>query len=1110
MRFASLCPNRVAAAIAAIGFAIFSTAPVRGQEVTAAINGVVTDPSGAQVAGAKVTATDMDRGGSFPTTTNGSGFYIFPRLPIGRYELKVANTGFQTSVQSNITLQLNQNAKIDFTLQVGDLTQTVEVNSAPPILQTESTQLSTVIDSRTNTQLPLATRNYVQLTLLSPGAVTPNPTGFKSAQTSFNGARPFINGNREQTNNFLLDGVDNNQVSDNLVAFAPSVDAIQEFNQITNNASAEFGNFMGGITSVSIKSGTNSFHGSAFEFLRNDKLNANEWQNNLVGTPRNLLRWNMFGGSVGGRVIKDKLFFFADYQGSRYNQPGVSNTISVLPAAARNGDLRAYGQTVYDPSLTRIVGGQVVRTPFPNNIIPTSRFDPVARAIVASSFYLSPTNGGLTQNQVNTQQTYTNADQGDGKVDWNISDKDRLFARYSQSNIENPTINSNPLQYNQFGNFPIKNGVIDYTRTFSPVLVNDFRAGVNYTLGNTGTSASNLPNLSQQFGLLGVPSNILPAINIPAYTDAGGGTTLGSNAVVQLFANTVIQVGDTAILTLGSHTMRAGFQWNRQRINTFYSGNNGTAGQFDFRNDQYSGLGVADFLLGLPQHVGVGISGGTWGQRANIFGAFVQDTWRVNSRLTLNYGVRYNLNTPWEEVYNRQVNFAPYSGSIEFAGRSNYYSNNRALYNQYNGALNFQPRIGFAFQYAPSGVIRAAYTLSSYLEGSGTNLRLPLNPPFAIERDLQYTAPNPNIATSLQPGSTLQQGYSTFTNPTNPFQGANIKLWDPNVRPAVANQWNFSIQQQLGSSTTAQIGYVGQKNSHLVVAQPWRQNILNANGTISPSPYLSGNPALYNSIGQISGTETAGNQSYNALQAVLQKRLAQGIQANLAYTWSKCMTDSTGFYGAGQQAATASPYVQNVYNRAAEWGPCGWDVTHTFTGYASYDLPFGRNRLIGTNMGKVANAFAGGWQLNAIVTLHNGFPLTIGNPNGDPSGTNQRSARASCVAPPNEFGKRNAIISGGGYQWFDPASYVPATPGSFGNCGIGTVRGPGIATADLSVSKRFAFTEAQNLEVRGEFINAFNHPILYAPNTTLGNTNFGVIQSSTGARNVQIGLKYNF
>ncbi|HEY6991669.1 MAG TPA: carboxypeptidase regulatory-like domain-containing protein [Bryobacteraceae bacterium] len=1095
---------RTLSQMVAFALLLFLVLPARSQEVTAAINGVVTDPSGAVVAGAKITATDQDRGSTFNTTTNDSGFYIFPRLPVGRYELRAENAGFRTAVQPNIVLQMNQNPKIDIQMQVGDLSQTVEVSSAPPLLQTENMQVSTVIDARTNTQLPLATRNYVQLTLLSPGAVSPNPSGFKSSQTTFNGARPYINGNREQANNFILDGIDNNQVSDNLVAFAPSVDAIQEFNMITNNASAEFGNFMGGVVNTTIKSGTNSFHGSAFEFFRNDQLNANEWQNNRTGAPRSLLRWNMFGGAAGGRIIKDKLFFFADYQGSRYNQPAVSQSQSVLPTAARSGDLRAYNTTIYDPNLTTIVNGSLVRVPFANAQIPANRINPIASAIVNSQYYLKPVNSGLTSNTFNSQRTYTHGDQGDAKVDWNISSKDRLFARYSRSSIDNPTINSNPLQYNNFGNFPIQNGVIDYTRTISPTLVNDFRAGVNYNVGNTGTSASDLPNLPQQFGIPGVQSNILPAQVIPTYT------TFGSAGVYQLFADTVIQLSDTAIWTVGSHTFHIGFQYHRERINTFYAGNNGISGTFNYANNQYSGLAVADYLLGLPQHVGVGIIAGTWGQRSNLYGAFVQDTWRVTSRLTLNYGLRYNLMTPWVEVKDRQVNFAPFSGEVEFAGQSTFYNNNRALYNQYNGILNYQPRLGIAYQYSPKGVIRAAYTLSSYMEGSGTNLRLPLNPPTVSERDVQYSQPNANNPSTLLPGSTLSDGFATVGSKTNPFQGANIRLWDPNVRPAASHQWNFIVQQQLGSATTAQVGYVGQKNNHLIVAQPYRQGILNPNGTVTKTPYLSGNPTLYNAISQISGTESNGNMSYNALQATLVQRLAHGVQANFSYTWSKCMTDSTGFYGAGQQTAAQSAYVQNVWNRRAEWGPCGWDVTHNFTGYVSYDLPFGRGRAIGHDINRFADAFVGGWQVNGIVSLHNGFPITIYNPTTDSSGTGQRSGRANCVAPARVLGKQNASVSGGGFQWLDPSSFAAAAPGTFGNCGVATVRGPGLATTDLSLSKRFAITEAQNLEFRTEFINAFNHPILYAFDRTFGNSTFGVVQSSTGARNIQFGLKYNF
>ncbi len=1079
-----------------LGLVVFAGGgfPLHAQDVTASITGQVTDPSAAAVGGAKITATDTQRGTQLTSVTNSGGNYTIQRVPVGVYDIKVENAGFQAAVQKNVTLVLNQVARIDFSLTVGEVTQSIDVTSAAPILQTEATQLGTVIDSRTNAQIPLATRNYVQLTLLAPGAITTNPSGFKNAQTTFNSSRPYINGNREQSNNFLLDGIDNNQVSDNLVAYAPSVDAIQEFNQITQNASPEFGNFMGGITSVSIKSGTNSFHGDLFEFFRNDKLNANEWSNNLTGTQKDKLRWNMFGGTLGGPIKRDKLFFFADYQGSRYSQPGVSGNVSVLTTAARGGNFGQYPGTVVNP-LTKIA--------YAGNVIPVSQLDPIALAIVNSQYYPQPLNGNLQLNQINRRLTSVNGNQGDIKVDWNISNNDRMFARYTRSVVDNPTINSLPLSYSQFGNYPIHNGVIDFTHTFSPSFVNDFRAGLNYIIGSNGTTNNGLPNLNTQLNLPGVPADIFPSQNI----SGGFASSFGSAGVRQLFANTVIQVNDTGILTAGAHTMHVGFQFLRYRLNTFYSGNSGTAGTFTY-NGQFSGLSDADFLLGLPSEVGVGIGGGTWGQRGNVISAFFQDTWRISQKFTFNYGVRYELHTPWVEVEDRQANFAPFTGALQLAGQSNYYNNNRALYNQYNGPLNFQPRVGFAYSPDSRTVLRGAFTISSYLEGSGTNLRLPLNPPFNIERSVQYTA-------LPYPTTTLSQGYTPLSSFSDPFARANIRLWDPNIRPAVANQWNFSLQRQFGDSTTGQLSYVGQKNTHLIVAQPYRQRRLLSAGNVADSPYLAGNPAL-NSIGQISGTEANGNQSYNSLQAVLQRRLKQGLQAQLSYTWSKCMTDSIGFYGSGAQAGPTSAYVQNLYDRAAEWGPCFFDAKHNVTGYVTYDLPFGRGRAFGKNMNRALDAAIGGWQVNAIVSFHTGFPLTVQS--NDVSGTLSRGARANCIAPADVFGYQPASGKGG-IQWFNPAPYAVPTSGTFGTCGVGTVRGPGLKTADLSATKQFHVTESQYLELRGEFINFTNTLILNASNsstsarsvaTPASRANLGYFNSSQGARQIQIGLKYNF
>ena len=1077
------------------------------QQVTAAITGKVTDPSGASVLNAAVTATDTARGSTWPTLSNAEGIYDLPRVPVGTYNVKVEAQGFQTAQQSGILLVLNQTARLDFQLRIGNSSQSVEVTGVTPLLKTDSTQLDTVIDARTNEALPLATRNYVQLTLLAPGSVTTNPSEFTGPQSTFSGGRPYINGNREEANTFLLDGMDNNQVSENAVGYSPGVDAIEEFNMITNNASAEFGHFMGGIISVSIKSGTNQLHGTAFEFLRNDALNANTWQNDWSHLPHAILRWNEFGGSAGGPIRKNKLFFFADYQGSRFHQPATSSTFTVLTPAERTGDfsqlLAQQGIQLHYPHTT---------TPIPGNIIPNSLLSPQALAIISSPLYPQPVTSALVRNAISSTQSYTDQDQGDAKVDWNASTKDHLSARYSQSHIGNPTVRSIALLYNSSNVYPSFNSVVDYTRTFSPTLVNEFRVGVNYMPYISGQISGNAIT-AQSVGIPAVPTTILPAFTFTAGNLTGG--TFGNAEVLSEFADTVGQISDTAIWSKGNHTMHLGFQFYRYRINTYYSGNAGVAGQFNF-SGQYSGAAEADFLLGMPTEVAGGIAGGTWGQRASVIAPFFQDDWRVGRNLTLNLGLRWELQTPWVEVENRQANFGLINGVEYLAGVSGCpYSNCRALYNQYNGITNFQPRVGLAW--VPGGgktVIRAAFTTSSFLEGTGTNARLPLNPPFATEHDIQYTP--------SQTPSSLMQGYTIFgsgSDPATEFIGADLRIWDPKDRPAVSNQWNFTVQRQFVNSMTLQAAYVGQRSTHLMIPVYVSQEILNPNGTVSQTCYLSGNPTLQAENGYAKSTESTANQDYAGLQVSLQKRLAQGLEFQANYTWSKCMTDSWGFYGqegSGGQAS-AQGHMQNTYNLAAEWGPCYYDVTHAFNGFVTYDLPFGRGRSLGRQMSKALNAVAGEWRVNMILNIHGGFPLTIYNFE-DSSQTKGKGARGNCVAPAQVFGEMDSPR--GGYQWLNPNDYAAPPLGTFGTCGVGTVRGPGLSSADVSVSKTFAITERQNVEFRAETINITNTPILAVPNTTvpsftvssgnIGTGTFGQITSAQGARQIQFALKLHF
>ncbi|HZQ20992.1 MAG TPA: carboxypeptidase-like regulatory domain-containing protein [Terriglobales bacterium] len=1107
------------------------------QEASAAINGVVTDTTGAAVSAAKITATDLDRGTVWPASTNEQGVYNLPRLPVGRYDIKVECQGFQSAQRSDIVLVLNQTARVDFGLKPGAISETVQVTEAPPLLQTETTELGTVIDSHEAEALPLISRNYIQLTLLTAGSVHTDPSTFKNGLTTanFSSGRPDINGNREQQNNFLLDGLDNNQMSDNLVGYTPAIDAVQEFNVMTQNAPAEFGNFMGGIISVTTKSGTNKFHGSAYEFLRNDALNANSWQNNLTSTPKAKLRWNEFGATFGGPIIRNKLFFFVDYQGERFDTPASTSAVTVMTAAERTGDFSQLCQTgftggvcnappagsnalavqLYNPYSVDAGGN---RAPFANNQIPSNLFSSAANAIVNSKYYPLPINGNLTNNQFNTVSTQVIGDQGDLKLDLTPRNADHLSFRFSKSRLDNPSVNSLPLLYGQYNNSPTVSSVANWTHSFSPTFVNEARIGFNYVYNVVGAVNNAGTNLNQTFGIPGITDSVLAQQCLCGDGFAGA---IGNPDVGNIFGDTMIQYEDTAVLTRSRHTLHLGFQGFRQRLDTYVSGAQGLAGQFVYDgkytagpsyNDAsgpnpstglVGGLPEADFMLGLAGFVQVGAPKAVWGQRSNIFSVFAQDDWRVTRNLVVNYGLRYQVFTPFTEVDNRQTNYGLYTGVVQLAGQD---GNSRALYNQYNGIGNYQPRIGIAWTPIDGTVVRSSFTISSYNEGGGNAGRLPVNPPFFAAHFENYE-PNCTVSDCL-PGSTLDQGLNPIRT-TDPFVGARINLWATNLQPASSYQWSFAVEHQFGNSTTLQAAYIGQRATHEVVPLVLTQRVLNPDGTTSPSPYLAGNPSLVAEAGTAFDYTSSGSQEYEALQVTLQKRLSYGLQGQLAYTLSQCMTDSIGDYGDGGQGAPASSFWQNTYDPGAEWGPCFYDAKHILTGFLTYDLPFGRGRTYGNNMNAVEDAVVGGWQISLVPSFHTGFPLTIFA--GDASGTGSWGARADCVAPPHVFGKKPAIVNGQfiGYQWFDPNSFATPAPGTFGSCGVGVIRGPGLATADLTLMKSFKLGETRALEFRAEATNFTNTPILNAPGVGVGPL-LGIITQSQGERNIQFALRYQF
>ena len=1102
------------------------------QQITGAITGTVADAAGAVINGASVTVTDTEHGTIYSTKTVDGGIFNFPHVPIGTYQVKVEAAGFETTIQSNITLVLNQTVRLAFKMKVGAVTNTVQVTTEAPQLQSDTTQVSTLINARAVTNIPLATRNYVELTLLAPGTVHPDNSQFNNGDNTANGARPYINGNREQSNNFILDGMDNNQTSDNLLGYTPAPDSIAEFNLITNNAPAEFGNFQGGIVNASIKSGTNQFHGDVWEFFRNDVLNANLWQNKFNGPggelPKPTLRWNMFGGTIGGPILKDKLFFFADYQGQRFDHPATSQFITVFTNAERAGCFAQISAQLKDPPTGTPYGSGPGCT---NNYIPPSQENIVATNLFASSFYPTPINNSSTLNAVNVYTQAFNADQGDIKVDYNASEKLHFDGRYSQAYQNDPASNSLLILGNTFTHAPIHNAVGTVTYTITPTILNEARFGTSWITLLTGASFNpSIGNLGTQLGIAnantGGPGLLQLGFGGGTAPEPNPGTILtniGNPVVNQDFADTVIQFDDGLVITHGKHVFKTGFQMWRYRINTFYTGNSGGFGSILFGGG-FSGDPGADFFLGYPEATGKGnLTGSTWHQFSWTFAGYGQDDWRITPNLTLNLGLRYEAHTPWVELNNLQDNVNLISGQIEYAGVG---GNSRSLYNSVYGLPDFQPRFGFAWspKYLDGRMVfRGAYTISSYLEGTGTNLRLPRNPPFTPP-EVTAVYNSPTYMTQEGPGGSV---------PGNPFAGATVFVWAPTVQPAISQQWSLTAQQAVTSSTSFQIGYVGQKGDHLMVPTPYAQKQL-VNGQVEPGAYFQGNPTFVNEISTVSGTASIGYMTYNALQAVLQQRYKNGLEGQVAYTWSHCLTNNSGYYGTwgtATQATPANPYFQNLYNQRADYASCYYNSPNVLSAYATYELPIGTGKKFGGNMNRVVNQVIGGWQASTILQIHSGFPLAVLNAT-DSSNTGSRGPRPNCGTQ-QVFGRQKSFNASNGafqgYQWMSPLGYSEpsdgtvvngvATPYSFGDCPAqGPDYGPGFSNTDLGLMKNFTFTESKYLQFRADFLNAFNNVQLGHPNISYNcpfgqqcsSGTFGLITTAQPARNIQFALKFYY
>jgi hypothetical protein len=1123
------------------------------QEATAAVTGKISDPSGAAVVGATVSARDIDRGTVITTKTNENGTYNLPRLPIGHYDVRVEATGFQTAVRQPFELVLNQAAKIDIALTIGQVNTTVEVTGAAPVLQTQTTDVGSVMGADAISSLPLETRNYQQLALLVPGADTISPASFNTGLKTFNAARPQFNGNREQANYYLLDGVENTEFVDNNVAYSPNIDALQELNVITNNPNAEFGQFLGGVINATLKSGTNQYHGTLFEYLRNDFFNANEWSNNFNGLPTPRQRWNEYGGTVGGPIKKDKLFFFTDYQGSRFDLPASSIPRTTFIAQDTTGNLSDLGIALHYPGTAVAMPSDLTKAAIcgagqhMGSDACITALSPTALKIASAlpKPNLPGISSGTVNNVNNVVQNYIHGNQGDIKLDWAPSEKDRLFARYSQQHVDNPIVNSEVFQYSGNGTniFPLQSAALGYTRTVSPRLVNDLRLGMNYF-----PAEANIQELSTTAGaglIPGQPTQFLPGLAFASSRLGGalnGPFSFGTTDGPEVFHQTSIQASDTVIWTKGTHSLHMGFQLVRYRNNYIpATSNDGAAGQILF-NGTYTGYSEADFFLGLPAYMGYGLGfAGTVGQRNSAIGGFVQDDWRITDRLTVNYGIRWQLFTPIYEVHDRMTNFGEYSGQIQLAGQN---GNSRALYNQYNGIANFLPRLGLAYTLDAKTVIRAAFSRSSFQEGTGEFNRLATNAPWNV--DLVGTWGGTGSNGGIPAGQvTLDQGFGalgattgctvgTVTSaPKACFAGVRIHATDPNYRPAVSNAWNVTLQRQITNSFTVQAAYVGQHNDHLAAIYNMGQNVLLANGTSVPGPYLSGNPTLRaDGTGQQRLNTSVAIGNYDALQLSAQQNLAKGLNFRVNYTWSKCLTNNQGYYGRYGNSAVAQTtadvaFQSYVYNTRLDYGYCDADITNSLSGFLGYDLPFGKGKAFGASASKPVGAVLGGWHFGSIFTVHGGLPISMIQFGSDPTGA-YFQPRPDCLSASIATPFKNFV--GGGYVWFDPTTMAIPAAGHLGNCPISSERGPGYRQIDMSLSKNFNITEGKYFEFMFQAINALNSPIFgvngYSTDVFPGggidksrygsDANYtagiptGVVNSSLGARNLEFALKFHF
>ncbi|HXJ38529.1 MAG TPA: TonB-dependent receptor, partial [Bryobacteraceae bacterium] len=958
-----------------------ATAPLAFSQTTAGVNGTVTDSSGALIPAASVTITNLDLGARQETTTDSGGAYQFAILQPGRYSLVAKKEGFKQVAREGVGLEVNQLARIDFTLEPGALSETIQVLDSAPLLESNTSSVGQVIETRAVSDLPLNGRNFAQLAILGPGVTG---VGYAASGTIGSGTRPddmrpgtelFSNGNREQSNNFMLDGVDNNFRRNGLITLRPSVEAVREFKIQTNLFQAEQGRNPGATINVITKSGSNLLHGSAYEFFRNAQLDARNFFAR-PGAAKPQYQQNQFGASIGGPIRHDKLFFFADYEGYRKRQGTFAFVNTVPTAAIRTGDFSAV-RPVFNPFSVRKAAGTAsgyTRDAFPGSLIPRSMFDSVTSRLIQA--YPLPDTMALANNQVTNPVLGQNWDQGDIRADYLFRAHTTLFGRFSQQNtltlppstfglrnipgLDTPVGLGNSTTYAGTNELVAHHAVIAATHVFSPTFIMDLRMGYGrFNLHALKDGAAPGANLGEKLGVhnsnQGPFSYGLPIFTPSSYTGIGGPASMPTIRLENTFNPNI-----TFTKLRGAHTLKFGTNIVRRQI-IDYQTNQGD-GLFSFdptftsdpNNTGKTGDSMASFLLGTASGISQDFLLVWPGIRTMEIGSFFQDDWKVNSRLTLNLGIRYEYTPPPVEVNNQWANVNLQTGKLLLAG-----VNADREVGVRNDANNLAPRFGFAFQARPGTVIRGGFGIFYNTQGNGSALfrlhrQLPFGPSYSATVD-QFSATPQRVQDGLPPIPSVDSK-TLIDNPSG-----NFNIVPPNYKTGYAQQGNFGVEQEIPRwAMVLKAAYV----TNLARQVDSNFNI----NTPDPGP---GTPAsrrplrniLPNVVNATFG-DTTGIANYHSLQITAERRFIRGIAWLGAYTWSHSIDNVPLQQGGGADG----PIPQDIRYRFLDRASSGFDIRQRMSNSVIYNLPFGKGKRFGLSSG-LADAIFGNWQLNGILTL---------------------------------------------------------------------------------------------------------------------------------------------